>query len=385
MRILTILHSFEPGGVERTALKLCAQWRDAGLGVAVMVGRPSGYMREQAPDLDYHYAPMPGFPTGRCETLWMIAWLPGILRRFRPDILFCPGNSYTIVAIAMKLIMGRRCPPIVAKISNDLARPDMAVPIRLFYHLWCLIQGRMIDHWVALSDAMAAESAILLGVAPGSISVVADAVLDVPDMERLREAGARARASRRPGRRFLAAGRLVSQKNFGDLIEAFAQGGQPHDRLVIVGEGPSRRKLARQISRLGLEDRVRLSGHCPTIASHLEHSDVLVLSSRYEGLPAVIVEAMAAGTSIIATDCCASMRPLVDDPMIGTVVPTGAVGALALSIALARPSDEPSLAVERASAFRADLAAPAYHGIFLEQLRHAEESGRIADTEEEFA
>ena len=385
MRILSFLHSFEPGGVEQTALKLCAQWHKNGLDVSVMLGRKAGCLREQAPALNYCPAPDPGFSTAWFETLWMVVWLPGIIRRNRPDILFCPGNSYTVVAVVMKLLLGRGCPPIVAKISNDMERPDMMFAVRFFYHLWCLIQGRLIDRWMALSEAMAAESAIFLGLGQGSIGVVPDAVFDAEDLKRLECAGRAARSSRQKGRRFLAAGRLVPQKNFGALIEAFAQGGQPDDSLVIAGEGPLRHKLARRIRSLGLEGRVSLPGHCLQIDTLLASCDVLVLSSRYEGFPAIIVEAIAAGTKIIATDCCASLRPLVGEPLIGTIVPTGAIGTLALAIALARPLEDNPAGKARASAFQVERAAGGYHTAFSAQLGLVDHLEPVPQTDEEFA
>lgn len=366
MRILCFLHALELGGVERTALRLCRQWRVSGIDVEVVLGRDGERMMAAAPELPCRVAPQPGFPTAWIETLWMIVWLPGAIRRSRPDILFCPGNSYTIVAVAMKLLLGRRCPPIVAKISNDLPRPDMPAPIRFLYHLWCLLQGRVIDRWVALSPAMAAESAVLLGVAPDRLATIANPVLDADRHAALVKAGERARASRQSGRRFLAAGRLAPQKGFDLLIDAFAQGAQPHDRLVIVGEGPERARIERRIERLGLRSRVRMPGHCHAIEAHLACSDVLVLSSRYEGLPAVVVEAMAAGIAIVATDCCASMRDLIEGSYPGIVVPPHSMGALSLAIATAEPLADPGAGP--AAGFRVEALAQAYQQLFAEIL-----------------
>lgn len=366
MRILCFLHRLELGGVERTALRLCRQWHKSGIAVEIMLGRGGERIQAEAPELPCRVAPHPGFSTAWIETLWMIVWLPGAIRRARPDILFCAGNSYTIVAVAMKLLLGPRCPPIVAKISNDLLRPDMPAPIRVLYHLWCLLQGRVIDRWVALSPAMAAESTVLLGIAPDRLATIANPVLDAGRHDALAQAGERSRESRQSGRRFLAAGRLVRQKGFDLLIDAFAQGRQPHDRLVIVGEGPERARLERQIERLRLRAHVQMPGHCHTIEAYLACSDVLVLSSRYEGLPAVVVEAMAAGIAIVATDCCASMRDLVEGSCSGTVVPPRSIGALSLAIATIEPLGASGTGA--AAGFRAEALAQAYQQLFAETL-----------------
>jgi hypothetical protein len=71
------------------------------------------------------------------------------IRRHRPDVLFCAGNSYTVVAVTMRLVLGRRCPPILAKISNDLTRADLPAVARPFYRLWLRIQGRLLIVWSA--------------------------------------------------------------------------------------------------------------------------------------------------------------------------------------------------------------------------------------------
>jgi len=368
MRILCFLHRLELGGVERTALRLCRQWHDSGLDVEIMLGRDGDRMKAEAPNLPYRVAPQPGFSTAWIETLWMILWLPGMIRRVRPDILFCAGNSYTIVAVVIKLLLGRRCPPIVAKISNDLLRSDLPAPIRFLYHLWCILQGRIIDHWVALSPAMAAEATVLLGIAPARIATIANPVLDAARYAALVQAGEQSRNSRQPGRRFLAAGRLVPQKGFDVLIDAFAQGAQPDDRLVIVGEGPERARLERRIRRLNLQSCTQLPGHCHAVETYLACSDILVLPSRYEGLPAVVVEAMAASLAIIATDCCASMRDLVEDSYPGVVVPSGSAGALSVAIAVARPLSDPGERSDPAVAFRVETLAAAYQQLFAEIL-----------------
>jgi hypothetical protein len=126
MRVLTFLHSFEAGGVERVALRLVRHWREIGVDAQLFVGRSDGALRDEvARDLRY-YLPFQ-VPRGAAwfETWWMIVCLPRQIRRTRPDVLFCAGSTYSVVAIAMKLLLRGECPPVVAKISNDIARQDL--------------------------------------------------------------------------------------------------------------------------------------------------------------------------------------------------------------------------------------------------------------------
>ena len=131
------------------------------------------------------------------------------------------------------------------------------------------------------------------------------------------------------GRLFLGVGRLNPQKDFGLLIRAFASCAQPEDRLVILGEGPERRRLADLAQILGVADQVELVGHVPDTSGWLRRADVFVLSSKYEGVPAVVIEALAVATPIVATDCCVSMADLLEHGRLGQLTPPGDVAALA--------------------------------------------------------
>ncbi|MDO8883848.1 glycosyltransferase [Pseudotabrizicola sp.] len=101
----------------------------------------------------------------------------------------------------------------------------------------------------------------------------------------------------------LAAGRLVPQKGFDVLLSAFAQAVKttPQALLLIVGEGQERIALEQQAKSLQLADRVRFSGEVPDLGNMLQMADVFALSSRHEGLPLVLIEALSAALPIIAT------------------------------------------------------------------------------------
>lgn len=327
LRVLTFLHSFEPGGVERVALRLHGAWLASGVDAQLVMGRDEGVMRGEWPLLQFTTFNSHGIPTRAWETLWMIVRLPGAIRRIRPDVLFCAGNSYTVVSVAMKLLLGRNCPPIIAKMSNDLYRRDLPQPIRAIYHAWLRIQGRMIDRLVGMAPPMHDEIAGLMHVPATRIAIVDDPSLDDADVERL-AAAARHRGTG-PGRRFLAIGRLAGQKNFSLMIDAFARIARPEDRLTILGEGGERAKLEDKVRKHGLTGRVDLPGHLNPLDTALASADALVMSSDYEGVPAVIPEALAAALPIVATNCSTSMDDLLDHGRFGLLVQPGDAAALA--------------------------------------------------------
>lgn len=354
------IHSFEPGGVERVGLRLAERWQAAGHRVTVVLGRPRGAARAQAPRLDYRTRSEP-VSTARWETVWLIWCLWRHLRSepasTRADVIFCPGNTYTVVCAAMTLLLGRRCPPVLVKISNDLVRPDFPAPVRLAYRLWCRLQGRLLDRFVALAEPMTAQVVAQLEVAPTRVTAIPDPALREDEIAQ----PPLPRPNDGAGLRFLAVARLNRQKNLPLLLEAFARIAAPEDRLTIAGEGPERSRIARRIAELGLEGQVRLAGHVADVRPLLDRAHALALSSDYEGVPAAVIEALAAGRPIAATDCCVSMSWLLQDEAFGALAAPGDGAALAAAMARAATMNPPQDSMrDHAAAFTLAKAAPAY-------------------------
>ena len=361
LRIAIPVHSFEPGGVERVALNLAAAWQADGAAVKVLLGRSAGAMRDTAPPLDYVVRPEP-VPTASFETLWMIwsAWR--WLRKNPVDVLFAAGNTYAIVGVALKLLLGKRCPPIVIKISNDLERRDLPAPVRWGYRRWLRIQGRWLDRFVGMAAPMHAEISAAMRACDHRIAIIEDPALEAAQFAAL----AAIPRSKAPPRSplFVSVGRLSGQKNFPLLLRAFASLDDPAARLVIVGEGSDRAKLERLAAQLGIADRFSLPGHGDPMP-HLAAASAFVLSSDYEGGPAVVIEALAAGLPIAGTNCSVSMQALTGHGAFARLVPVRGEAALAgaMEQVLTMPFD-PAAARAVTKAFTIDAAAARYLDLF---------------------
>jgi len=362
-RILVFLHSFESGGVEKVALRLAAAWLSSGADVRVVVGRGEGVLRAAAPQLPYDILQTGRVSTRHFETLWMIALLPAAILRHRPDVIFCPGNTYAIVAVALKLVLGSRCPPIVMKVSNDLRRLDMPPLVRWAYGKWLLLQGRKFDRFVGLAAPMRVEIADAMRVPTARIDIVEDPALAKSDLDHLR-AQRRPQIWPRAGRRFVAVGRLVAQKNFALLIEAFADMATSDDRLLILGDGPERGDLEKLVRSRGIAGLVDLPGYADPFSGWLSNADVFVLSSNYEGVPAVVIEALAASLPIVATNCCISMSALLWHGRLGRLVSVGNRSALAAAMR-ERLQTCGACARAHAARFTVEHAAPRYLDILI--------------------
>jgi len=132
----------------------------------------------------------------------------------------------------------------------------------------------------------------------------------------------------------LGAGRLVYQKGFDLLIEAFALIAAHHEhlRLAIAGDGPELQSLRELAARLHVTQRISFLGPIRELGAVMRNAEVFVLSSRYEGFPNVLLEALASGVPVVATDCPSGPREILGDGSLGLLVPCGQASALAEAV-----------------------------------------------------
>jgi glycosyltransferase involved in cell wall biosynthesis len=131
----------------------------------------------------------------------------------------------------------------------------------------------------------------------------------------------------------VAVGRLQEQKDYPTMIQALAQVRQARPvRLVILGEGKERSALEAQIEALGLQEDVSLPGFVMNPYAYLARASLFVLSSRWEGLPTVLIEALCCGTPVVSMDCPSGPREILQGGKYGRLVPVGNVEALARAI-----------------------------------------------------
>lgn len=163
----------------------------------------------------------------------------------------------------------------------------------------------------------------------------------------------------------IAMGRLTAQKDFPTLLHAFARlrRTRPEARLLLLGEGPARESLTRLCLDLGLRPDVdvALPGHVEAPLAWLARADLFVLSSLWEGLPMVLIEALGAGLRIVSTDCPSGPNEVLEAGRLGALVPPGDPGALAQALeATLDSSPDPARQIAAAARFSVHLAADHY-------------------------
>jgi glycosyltransferase involved in cell wall biosynthesis len=140
----------------------------------------------------------------------------------------------------------------------------------------------------------------------------------------------------------MTAGRLVQEKQFPMLVTAFARIADriPDWRLRICGEGPQRLDLIRQIRKWGMWDRVELPGAVPDMTAEWAKASVGALTSRAEGFPLVLQEAMAAGVPVASYDCASGPREIVEHEVNGLLVGPQSVSGMSAALLRLATDDE---------------------------------------------
>ena len=316
-RILTFAQTLRGGGVERAMLRLAAGWIAAGRRVSLVLGSDEGPLAAEIP------AGIELVVLGDSRQRGLLA-LPRQVRALQPDVIFAPGNHYTGIAAWTRLRLGRNCPPIVAKVSNALVRPELSPGAARRYRRWLRLHPRFLDAVVAMTPAMAAEAVQEMGMPPEDVMVIPNPpALPVPG----------AIPTKLPeGRFLLGVGRLEPQKRWDRLIVALPRLADREIRLLILGEGSARAALEAQVAALGLRDRVLMPGHAGDPLPAIERAALVALTSDFEGVPGVLREALALGTPVVTTDSSVAVPEIVTSPLHGTIVPREDAAALVAAL-----------------------------------------------------
>ncbi|MFC7053414.1 glycosyltransferase [Hansschlegelia quercus] len=289
------------------------------------------------------------------------------LRREAPDVLFSADNYANFAAIEARQEADVAVGLVVSQRNNASAyaakKSGLIERIRGLYPL--------ADQIVTVSQGVAEDMAAL-GLPRAKIRTIYNPVLG-PAFE----AAAATEVSHSwfavPGRPLIvAAGRVGVQKNFDMLIRAFAglRGRGVNARLLILGgddKPGARDELKALASSLGVGEDVDLPGAVPLAVPYLARADLFVLSSRWEGLPGVLIEAIGCGTPVVSTDCPSGPREILDGGVYGRLTPVGDADAMtqAMAATLSEPRD-PERLRRRAELFATDVAVARYETLFEE-------------------
>lgn len=364
--LAVLLPGLTGGGAERVMLDLCRGFHQRGHSVDLLIGQVRGEFAQSVPpgvdlvDLGTHF---------RMTTLGAGAWrIAAYLRRRRPAALLAALEMACFSAVlggrlartGTRIVVSQRNHITVARqLGGSLGMRMSPVLARFLYP--------RADGVTAVSAGVAEELASLTHMSLDRIAVLPNPVV-TPELHELADA--------RPEHPWfsdggapvvLGAGRLHPQKDFGTLIRAVALARERRAcRLMIIGEGSLRDSLTRLAADLNLGADFALPGFQRNPFACMRHASVFVLSSRCEGMPGVLVQAMACGCPVVSTDCRSGPAGLLNCGALAPLVPVGDAGAMAEGICKALDGEQDTNALrEQAERHSFDRSVEAYLAVLL--------------------
>lgn len=367
-KIAIFLQNLSGGGAERMMLNLAGGIADTGASVDLVLARATGSFLPTVPDN------VRMVDLGGRRTLRSVPALARYLRRERPTALLAALIHVNVAAILATFLAGR-CSRVVVSERSTISQEAAEITeftIRTAHRLVPWLYPRA-DGIVAVSRGAAEDLARYCRLPIDRVAVINNPVVGPVLAKRAAESLDHPWFAAGEPPVIVSIGRLSPEKEFGTVIRAIAElAPQRQVRLIILGEGRERPALEALVDELGLRDRVQLPGFAANPYAYMSRADGLVLSSRWEGSPNVLVEAMACGTPVAATDCRSGPAELLEGGRLGPLVPVG--DASTMAVAIGQVLDAPVAAKalkDRAGMFTVAHAADAYLRVLL-----GDESGK---------
>jgi len=360
-KLAIFLPSLNGGGAERSMLNLAHGVAERGYAVDLVLAQAKG------PYLGGVHKAIRLVDLKASRVLTSLPALARYLRSEQPEALISALNYANVVALWARRLVGipnrilvNEQNTVSRSAHNSARRRQRMMPylIKRFYPWADYIIGNsqgVADDLIQVTGLPRQRIKILYNpVVTPEVREKALALLDHPWFE--------------PGQPpvVLAVGRLTKQKDFPTLIRAFAQilPNRPA-RLLILGEGKDRPILESLVKQLGLEAHVSMPGFVENPYAYMSRASLYVLSSRWEGLPTVLIEALYCGLPIIATDCPSGPREILADGQHGVLVPPGDITALTRAIGAGLAGETPPPTEESWYPYSMEAVVDQYIGLLL--------------------
>lgn len=356
-----VLPDLKGGGAERRMLTLATRLQAKGYQVEFVLMQQQGELLADVPDV------IPVACLHAPRTRHVLKTLRHYLKHRRPRYLIVNLWPLTVMAVLARLLSPVK-PDLAIVECNNLTEQYrtkgkwfltiLRLSIRLTYPL--------ADYRVTVSGGVADQLAALSGIARERFTVIYNPVRAAPQITGGKREQAEAIWQSGTAKRILTVGSFKPQKNHTLLLRAFAQLSKEREAvLMLLGEGALRATIEAEAASLGIAERVRLPGFHADPLAFYQTADVFVLSSNYEGLPNVLLEALACGTPIVSTNCPFGPEEILRGGQDGMLVPMEDATALAraMTAMLDHPSD-PAQLRRRAADFSADAYAKRFIEMF---------------------
>lgn len=317
-------------------LSLSRDFLDRGIETDIVLLRREGELIDAAPSRARV------FDLGVHRIFASIPALAQYLRRRQPSVLLSATSHPNRAALWARALSRVSTRIVVSHHSMSLSSPksslsnwtlsqlmEFAYPYGLMRFTYSFADGI-----IAVSEGVAANISQSLNLQREKIKVIYNPVLGPKTFRRAEEDVEHPWFSDASIPVIIGVGRLVDKKNFSDLLRAFARLSSKRDtaKLAILGEGRKRSELETLATTLNVDDRVWMPGFVQNPLKYMARSDVFVSSSIEEGLGNALIEAMATGTPVVATNCKGGPSEVLKGGKYGKLVPVEDPSALSTAI-----------------------------------------------------
>lgn len=354
-RIALFLPSLRGGGAERMSINLLKGMLERDVLLDLVLASAEGPYLEQVPK----QVRVVNLATG--GVLKAILPLSSYLRQNRPWALLSHMAHANVAAVVARELACTKTRLVLVE-HNTLSASRSKLMRASFVPLFMKWFYPRADAIVGVSGGVARDLELQLGFAEGKVCTIYNPIVDNELIAKAATPLDHPWFKQGSPPVFLAVGRLTAQKDFLTLIKAFAVlRKRVPSRLIILGEGESRAELEAATKALGIAEDISMPGFVEDPYPYMNKASAFILSSRWEGLANVLVEAMACGCPVIATDCPNGPREILEEGKYGHLVPLG--DAVALSAAMSQVLESPmsrNVLVQRAMYFSIERAVSKY-------------------------
>ena len=325
IKLAVVIPSLTPDGAERVIINILRNINLKKFEVTLILVDKRGGAKELIP------ASIPIIQLNVSRVRYSIPKLVKTLNSIRPDIIFSTlGHMNLLLLFSRSLLRFRH--KIIVREANTPSEDLKKLPLikrMIFRKLYAWLYPKA-DIIVAQCKAMKMDLVKTFGLDEAKIVHIYNPI----DLDYIRRAMVAENPYKNNRINVLAVGRLTRQKGFDILIEAFQHVAKVfHDaHLTILGQGELKEELESKVAKLGLSGKVSFEGFKKNPYPYYRYADVYVLSSRWEGFPNSLLEALACGCKVVATDCKSGPREILGDNEYGILVPPEDPEALARGI-----------------------------------------------------
>ncbi|GAB3317521.1 glycosyltransferase [Larkinella ripae] len=349
------------GGVQRIIVHVANYLANNGYEVTLLLGVKNGQY------LDLLNENINVISPNTKNRIVLLKYLIQHLRSEKYDILFTGVPSFNILAVTAKYFAGANVKVVISEHSNTFEEFRM-LPWSVYKlsFLFIPLLYRYADSIISVSTGVAKDLSKFAKIPEDRITTIYNPAYNEELLIKAEEFVDESWLIEKDCPVIMGVGRLMDQKNFSDLIDAVYKISLKRKiKLIIVGEGPLHNELVSKIDNYRINDIAKLVGFKKNPVSWINKADVFVLPSKWEGFGVILVEALAAGTTIVATDCKSGPAEILDNGQFGYIVPVYDVDALAdkIEYAIDNPIAKETL-IKGARLYDENIVMEHYENVF---------------------